>query len=147
MIAYLMAAAATFAQPLLQPWSYFVGHCWVGPAPGNRGEDRHCFESVFGGQHVRDRHDVTVNGRKVYEGETLYSVHGPKVVFTYWNSLGGLGTGSATASGDQFHFSGTIHATPASEEEPMDAAWRKVDGGYKVQNAEEKEPRLFQRAD
>ena len=149
MMSLLLAAVAApsgFAQPSLQPWSALIGHCWVGPAPVKDGTDKHCFESVYGGQHVRDRHSVTVKGKEVYAGETLYSAHGPKVIFTYWNSLGGLGTGEARVSGDDWRFSGTIHATATSKEQPMTAVWKIVPGGYEV-SGEGGAPRSFKRAD
>src|SRR4051794_15975446 len=93
------ASAGLVAQPPLQPWSMLLGHCWTGPAPQDAGVDKHCFDTVYGGQHVRDRHSVTEGGREVYAGETIYSANGPKVIFTYWNSLGGVGTGEAVVSG------------------------------------------------
>jgi hypothetical protein len=102
---------------------------------------------MFGGQHVRDRHEVTVKGRKVYSGETIYSVHGQKVVFTYWNSLGGVGTGDAFADGNEWRFTGTIHATPTAPDEPIAASWRKIDGSYEVFDSPDAKPRLFKRAD
>jgi hypothetical protein len=145
----LVAASASAPPPQspLKPWSYLVGHCWAGPAPGPGGTDKHCFESVYGGQHVRDRHVVTVAGRDVYAGESLYSVHGRKVVFTYWNSIGGLGTGEAAFASGEWRFSGTIHASPDGAEEPMAATWRQVDGGYEVVDSPKAAPRLFKRAD
>ena len=76
MLSLLIAAAAAstgstaLKQSALNPWSTFVGHCWEGPAPGG-GTDTHCFEAVYGGQHVRDRHEVKVKGKeravKIYE--------------------------------------------------------------------------------
>lgn len=143
----LAAATATpIAQPPLQPWAALVGHCWVGDAPGNSGTDRHCFESVYGGQHVRDRHVVTVGNREIYAGESIYSAKGPQIVFTYWNSLGGLGTGTTVVTGDEWRFNGTIHATATDPEQPMTAVWKMVPGGYEVR-AEGGGPRLFKRAD
>src|SRR3954447_2447780 len=114
----ILASATLVAQPPLQPWAALIGHCWAGQAPGNSGSDKHCFESVYGGQHVRDRHAVTVNGREVYAGETLYSAKGQQVVFTYWNSLGGFGMASAAMSDNEWRFTGTIHATATSAEQP-----------------------------
>ena len=148
MIAFIagLAAEAVIAQPELQPLSSLVGHCFSGPAPVAGGVDKHCFESVYGGQHVRDRHVVTVSGRAVYEGESIYSVHGPKVIFTYWNSLGGLGTGEADLRTDRWNFTGTIHATATSAEQPMTATWTVVPDGYEV-SGEGGGPRLFKRAD
>ena len=150
MLASLLILAATSASPIaqgpLQPWAALVGHCWVGEAPGNSGTDKHCFERVFGGQHIRDRHVVSVGGRDVYAGESLYSAKGTQVIFTYWNSLGGLGTGTETVVGDEWRFSGTIHATATDAEQPMTAVWKIRPDGYEV-TAEGGPARLFKRAD
>jgi hypothetical protein len=140
------AAATSMAEAPLQPWAALVGHCWAGPAPGNAGTDKHCFESVYGGQHVRDRHSVTVNGKEVYAGESVYSAKGPDVIFTYWNSLGGLGTGTAVVAAHEWRFSGTIHPTASSSEEPMTATWKFVPGGYEVTEGSDP-PRLLKRVD
>jgi hypothetical protein len=150
MLELLLAAAAASApalsQSALQPWSSFVGHCWSGAAPGDGATDTHCFEAVYGGQHVRDRHEVKVAGKTVYAGETLYSVEGKDVTFTYWNSIGGVGRGKAVASGAELDFAGDIRATPASASEHFMARWRKVDGGYEVTDAGRTKS-LFRRAD
>ena len=150
MIALIALAAnisATGLQPQLQPWSYLVGHCWTGAAPGGAGQDKHCFEPVFGGQHVRDRHAVISGGREVYAGETIYSVRRNKVTFTYWNSLGGVGVGDAAFRSGEWQFTGTIHATPDGAEQPLRASWRKVAAGYEVRESATDKPRLFKRAD
>ena len=146
MIGLLMAAGAAFAQPPLQPWAALVGHCFSGPAPVPAGIDKHCFDSVYGGQHVRDRHVVTVGGKDVYAGETIYSARGVEVIFTYWNSIGGLGTGKALVAGDEWRFSGTIHATASSAEQPMASAWKMLPTGYQVREGSGA-PRLFERTD
>ena len=150
MLELLLSAAAASApilsQSALEPWATFVGHCWSGAAPGDRGIDTHCFESVYGGQHVRDRHEVKVDGKTVYAGETLYSVEGKDVTFTYWNSIGGVGRGKAAANGAELQFSGDIRATPGSPSEHFTASWRKVDGGYEVTD-EGRKKSLFRRAD
>ena len=147
MIAFIVlaAAAGAIAQTPLQPFTPLVGHCFGGPAPGNQGTDRHCFESVYGGQHIRDRHVVTIAGKAVYEGETLYSAKGTEVVFTYWNSLGGLGTGTATLGAGEWRFSGTIHATPVGKEQPLTASWKLTPDGYEVGSGGK--PTAFKRAD
>jgi hypothetical protein len=145
-ILLLATAPANLAEPPLQPLATLAGHCWVGPAPGNQGTDRHCFQSVYGGQHVRDRHVVTVGGKEVYAGEALYSVKGAQVIFTYWNSLGGLGTGTAEIAGGDWRFSGTIHATATSAEQRMTTAWKMLPDGYEVTEGADP-PRLFKRAD
>jgi hypothetical protein len=145
-ILILAATGAALAQPALEPFAPLVGHCFAGPAPVAGAIDKHCFESVYGGQHVRDRHVVTVAGKDVYSGETLYSATGTKVMFTYWNSLGGRGTGEADLRTDLWKFSGTIHGTATGAEQPMAASWTIVPDGYEVR--EGKEPaRLFKRSE
>lgn len=128
----LAAATQGLAQPALQPLSRFVGHCWSGEAPGGGGTDRHCFEAVYGGQHIRDRHTVKVGGKTVYAGESLYSVENGAVTFSYWNSMGGVGHGRAWAKGNELDFSGQMRADPSATPEPMNATWRVVPGGYEV---------------
>lgn len=145
-IALLAGLAGTAPPPELQPWAMFVGHCWSGDAPVPKGVDTHCFEAVYGGQHIRDRHEVKIDGKTVYAGETIYSAKGPRIIFTYWNSLGGLGTGEALVAGNEWQFSGTIHATATSAEQPMAAVWKLVPGGYEAREGSAT-PRLFKRVD
>jgi hypothetical protein len=135
MIPLLLFASITtapLAQPGLRPLAAFVGHCWRGDAPGGAGTDTHCFEAVYGGQHVRDRHTVAVKGKTVYAGETLYSVEDGKIAFTYWNSLGGVGHGTAEATASAISFAGEMREDPASTETPMHATWRLSPSGYAV---------------
>jgi hypothetical protein len=146
MIALIAAGVVAFAQPPLQPWAALVGHCWTGPAPGSSATDKHCFETVYGGQHIRDTHRVTADGKEVYAGESIYSARGDIIVFTYWNSLGGLGTGQAIVDASVWKFTGTIHATAASADEPIAATWKLTPDGYEVSGGSGP-PRLFKRAD
>ena len=78
----------------LQPLAFLVGSCWTGAFPDGKSRDTHCYEAVYAGQFVRDRH-VVRGGTRPYEGETIYAWD-PKqkrIVFTYWNSDGGISTG------------------------------------------------------
>src|SRR4029078_7520985 len=102
----LTILASTIAQPALSPLAQFAGHCWTGEAPGGAGTDTHCFEAALGGEHIRDRHTVKVHGKIVYAGEALYSVEQGAITFTYWNSLGGVGRGTAQPDGNRIAFSG-----------------------------------------
>jgi uncharacterized protein YndB with AHSA1/START domain len=81
----------------LEPLRFLVGHCWRGEFK-NGAVDVHCFEGAYGGQHVRDRHEVTGPGAP-YRGETLYSWDGAarRVGYTYWNSSGGVSRGTMAA--------------------------------------------------
>lgn len=143
----LAAASATpIAQAPLRPFALLVAHCWVGNTADGKGTDRHCFDSVYGGQHVRDRHVVTVAGREVYAGETIYSARGAQVIFTYWNSIGGLGTGIALINSNEWRFTGTIHATASGKEQPMAVTWKVGADGYAVLD-EGGKARPFRQAD
>ena len=134
MLLSLVAAssAPALAQSDLKPLSHLVGRCFTGDAPDNGGKDTHCFELVYGGQHIRDRHVVSVAGKAVYAGEALYSLEKRKITFTYWNSLGGVGRGTAVARPGGISFSGSIHATPDGKEQPIATVWRNAASGYDV---------------
>ena len=91
MITPLLALAATQA-PLpdhFQPMAFLVGHCWRAEL-GQHQVDTHCFEPLYGGRFIRDRHEVT-GGRIPYEGETIYAWNAAenRVDYTYWASDGG----------------------------------------------------------
>ena len=118
----------------LAPFQPYSGHCWSASlSPATR--DRHCFAPVFGGAHLRDTHVVTKGGRAVYSGETIYSVQDGQIVFTYWNSLGGVGRGTASVSGNDVKFSLVMHATPDAAAQSVDSVWRRSAKGYDVISA------------
>lgn len=113
----------------LKLFDRLVGRCFsavVGP----NAADRHCFEAVYGGKHVRDRHRVAVDGKVVYAGETLYSRSGEEIVFTYINTLGGVGHGKANATATGIAFTGMMRGAPASPAQSMDSNWRWQGAGY-----------------
>ena len=91
----LSDAQSADVRPPLQPFAFLVGSCWTGSFPGGKATDTHCFESIYGGHFIRDRH--IVKGGKPYEGETIYGwdARTKRIVFTYWNSDGGISTGTA----------------------------------------------------
>jgi hypothetical protein len=123
--AILLAAAPVTAAPL----DPFVGSCWAADfTPTMR--DTHCFEAMYGGAHVRDRHEVKEGGKTVYAGETIYSVEGEQAVFTYFNSLGGVGRGSLAGEGPLLRFKGDMRASPDKPQQPIDSEWRVVDDDH-----------------
>ena len=99
------AAPEVSMAPGLEPLGFLVGHCWRGQVDGRDEVDVHCFESVWGGKHVRDRHEVKA-GATVYNGETLYSWDAgrSRVAYTYWNSLGGVRHGWMTPAAGSLDF-------------------------------------------
>jgi hypothetical protein len=123
------AKAGAPASPLraeLEPLRFLLGHCW-------RGEfrdgvvDTHCFESVYRGQHVRDRHEVSGPGAP-YRGETLYSWDGSakRVGYTYWNSSGGVSRGSLTSRPDGLDFGDETYTGADGRKTTISTRWRKV---------------------
>ena len=80
----LLAAAQPMAAPQLEPLAFLAGHCWEGRFADGK-VDTHCFEPVYDGRYLRDRHAVTGAG-STYAGETLYAWDqaAGRVIYTYW---------------------------------------------------------------
>ena len=131
-LALLAAALAAPAQPVLrpelEPLRFLVGHCWRGEMKGGAGADTPCFERVFDGQHVRDRHEVTGSG-KDYRGETLYSWDGAagRVAYVYWNSLGGVSRGTMVPKAETLDFGDETYKGADGREMKISTIWRRID--------------------
>ena len=126
------AAPAPPGEPLA-PLAFLVGHCWRGEFSGGA-KDTHCFESVFDGRHVRDRHEVAGPGEP-YRGETLYSWNAAqgRVEYTYWNSLGGVSRGTMAAKAGILDFGDESYTGPNGERMTMSTLWRRVgDDSYEA---------------
>ncbi|MFM6933332.1 MAG: hypothetical protein ACKOUT_13950 [Novosphingobium sp.] len=124
-----IAFAEASAHPGLGMFDRLVGHCFIASV-GPSSTDRHCFEGIYGRKHVRDRHSVKVDGKVVYAGETIYSRDGDSVVFTYFNTLGGVGHGKASATPAGISFTGSMRGSPTGSAQSMDSTWRWQAGGY-----------------
>jgi hypothetical protein len=130
LLALLIVAQADIAKaPDLSAFKPFVGACWRADFSA-KVRDTHCFQSIYGGAHVRDRHEVRDSGKVVYAGETTYSADGPDLVFTYVNSMGGVGQGKVGAEGSLLGFTGTMRASPDKAEQPIDSEWRIIDADH-----------------
>jgi uncharacterized protein YndB with AHSA1/START domain len=118
-------AAPSKLRPELGPLRFLIGHCWSGEFK-NGAVDTHCFESVYGGQHVRDRHEVKGPGAP-YRGETLYSWDGEakRVSYTYWNSAGGVSRGSMAAKPEGLDFRGETYTGADGRKTTISTMWRK----------------------
>lgn len=144
MIATLMAAALAAPAPApvpavrpgLEPLGFLVGHCWRGELPSGE-PDTHCFEPVYGGQHIRDRHEVAVAVGRTYAGETFYSVDGAGgVEFTYYNSLGGVSRGTMRAGEGRLNFGNEEYRGPDGRRITISVFWRPLgDDAYEVVTA------------
>lgn len=116
----------------LTPLEFLVGSCWQGEFPDGNQIDTHCFDAVYDGAHIRDRHAVT-GGPSVYLGETIYSWNGEAeaISYVYWNSLGGVSTGTATPTQGLFSFPNETYKGPNGEEILVSASWENIDSnGY-----------------
>ena len=130
---WLAAALATASaqpalRPELEPMRFLVGHCWRGPMKQGAEQDVHCFEPVFGGQHIRDRHEVT-GGTAVYRGETIYSWNGAakRVEYVYWNSLGGVSRGSMVPRPGLLDFGDETYTGADGRRLTVSTVWRRID--------------------
>ena len=111
------------AGTLLAPLLALAGQCFVGQvAPGTR--DVHCYTSVYGGQHARDVHRVTKGGRTIYQGETMYSLEGGAVTFTYLSSIGGIGRGTVEFAPGDWRFTVSMRPTPAAAPQSFATRWQ-----------------------
>jgi len=137
----LLAAAAAAAPPAADDLSVFnrlLGHCWEGQMAADT-LDVHCFEPVYDGAHVRDRHVVLVKRAPVYKGVTYYSREGRHLTFVYLNSQGGVGNGEAFPDAGGVCFKGKMRGSPDTGTQSISTCWRwQGDGGYVVTSASRK---------
>jgi hypothetical protein len=113
------------ATPQLQPMAFLAGQCWSGPFADGKSTDEHCFEWVYGGRFLRDRHIVR-GGEKPYRGETLYYWDAAEqaIAYIYFNSDGGVSRGLAKAEGDALVFPSERYADGATTRE-FGTTWKR----------------------
>jgi len=111
----------------LRPLAFLVGHCWRGEFTGRNQVDTHCFETVFDGKHVRDRHEVT-GGKEIYRGESIYSWNADLglVEYVYWNSLGDVMRGTMVSKEGALDFNN--EAGKGADGRPLNfqTVWRPI---------------------
>lgn len=122
-----LIAAQSLATPQLEPMAFLAGHCWQGTFADGK-VDTHCFESVYGGRFIRDRHEVT-GGGSTYAGETLYgwSPQAARVEYTYWNTSGGISRGSMVPRGEVLDFGDEVYRGRDGREVRIATEWRRID--------------------
>lgn len=99
----MLLALLLAAQDPLAPLDYWVGHCWrTTLAP--EVTDTHCFARTANG--VRDHHEVSDKGEKVYQGDTDYRWDGTQIRFAYRNDNGPVSEGVVTATAEGLDMEG-----------------------------------------
>jgi len=117
------SAARTEAPRALEPLAFLAGSCWKGSFPGRATTDEHCFEWVYGGKFLRDRH--VVRGDSVpYEGETVYAWDATqrRIVWWYIARPGFHSTGDVVADGDLLTFGERVVAARPRQ---LRTTWRR----------------------
>ena len=89
----------------LKPLAFLAGSCWKGPFADRNATDEHCYEWMYGGQYLRDRHIVRGDQRP-YRGETIYFWDAAEnaVGYIYFNSNGGVSRGTLKVEGEALLF-------------------------------------------
>src|SRR5262245_15982451 len=82
-----LAQAADAPSAPLAPLAFLAGYCWDGAFADGKRTDKHCYQWVYGGKFLRDRHVVS-GGKEPYQGETLYfwDSETQKIAYIYFNS-------------------------------------------------------------
>ncbi|MFA5939759.1 MAG: hypothetical protein WC809_10435 [Sinimarinibacterium sp.] len=117
-------AASAEPAPHFQPQAFLAGHCWKGSFPDGKRADEHCFEWVYGGKFLRDRHVVSGGS---YGGETIYfwDADAKAVHYLYFNTDGGVSHGSVTAREDGALLFPEEHYRKKDVEEIYRSSWRR----------------------
>ncbi|UTY60854.1 hypothetical protein HPQ68_19045 [Massilia sp. erpn] len=132
-----LAADVPAAAARLAPLAFLAGHCWRGDMPGGKANDTHCYEWVYGGHYLRDRHVVRAPGRPDYEGETLYFYdHGrQQIAYIYYENAGGVGRGLALGEGERLVFPEAEFVSASGSKLAYRATWQRIgDAAYEASN-------------
>ena len=133
------AAEQDKLQKALAPLQFLVGWCWSGEFPDGKRVDTHCYESMYSGAHLRDRHVVT-GGPSLYQGETIYSWNkaGNRVSYVYWNSYGGVSQGTMTQEQNAIRFPDESYTGTDGKSVTISTLWENITAdGYDSVSIEE----------
>ena len=123
----VLLSGIALAQPPghFQPQAFLAGSCWKGAFPDGKQIDEHCFEWIYGGKFLRDRHTVT-GGPAPYGGETIYYFDAPSksVQYLYINMLGGNSRGTVTVNDGMLVFPEEKYSD-GKQEQTYRSSWRR----------------------
>lgn len=122
-----------------QPFAFLAGSCWQGTRPDGT-IDTHCWEWVYDGAHLRDRHSVA-GAKAPYHGETMYSWDPAKkrVIYRYFNSIGGYSDGDFQVIDGVLVSSSDRYADAGGTQEFRTALTRLDDNRYEALTEQRKE--------
>jgi hypothetical protein len=125
MLAVVAPALAETPAAHFEPQAFLAGSCWKGTFPDGKQVDEHCFEWVYGGKFLRDRHTV-VGGAALYGGETIYYFDAPSktVHYLYINVLGGNSRGTVTARDGTLVFPEESYSD-GKQQQTFRSTWRR----------------------
>ena len=148
---FLTALALAAAQPaappppprvvLAEPFAgmqFLLGHCWQGRFDDGK-LDTHCFEPVYSGRLIRDRHEVTGG----YAGETIYNWNAAetRAEYTYWNVSGGVSRGTMRERDGLLDFGDEVYTSRDGRETRIATNWRRVgDDAYEARVTSSADP-------
>lgn len=115
----------------LAPLAFLAGYCWNGTFADGKTTDEHCYEWVYGGKFLRDRHLVR-GGPQPYQGESLYFWDGEQkaLAYIYFNSDGGVSRGTLKIEGDTLLFPTERYSEGATTREFSTTLMRDGDERY-----------------
>lgn len=115
----------------LAPLEFLGGYCWNGTFANGKTTDEHCYEWVYGGKFLRDRH-VVRGGPQPYQGESLYFWDGEQkaVAYLHFNSDGGVSRGTLKVEGDTLLFPTERYGEGATTREFSTTLMRDGDERY-----------------
>jgi hypothetical protein len=104
----LVVSPIAIAEPIekLKPMAFLAGHCWKGQFADGKRTDEHCFEWLYGGKALRDKHTVRTPDRPDYVGETTYyyDAAAKRVEWLYIENQGGISRGTMEGADDALVF-------------------------------------------
>jgi hypothetical protein len=127
----MLLPAFAHAEPIaaLQPLGFLAGHCWKGTLRDPQTTDEHCFEWMYGGKFLRDRHVVRSPGKPDYIGETTYywDAEAKQIRFLYVENLGAVSQGTAEAAPDGVFFPNARYVD-GNGAMTYRSRWTRIDG-------------------
>jgi hypothetical protein len=119
-----------------EPLAFLAGSCWRGAFPNGKAHDEHCWDWLYDGTVLRDRHVVRGEGPD-YEGLTLYAFDPQKkaVVYHYYTNAGHVSSGTFEVTAEGIVFPERVR-TSGGERELKSVLTRRPDGSYQMRALE-----------